>query len=435
MAPDDRQIPQPKPRLTQNQLRGFWAAWGGWALDGMDSFIYALVLVPSLSELLPRSGIPASAANVGFYGGLLFALFLIGWGMSLLWGPVADRFGRVRTLSLTILCYSFFTFLSALSANVWHLAALRLLAGVGIGGEWSMGGTFVAEEWPEDRRKMGAGLMHTGYYFGIFLAAIANYAVGSRYGWRAMFALGGAPALLVGWIRSSVREPKRWEHKIGQLGAKWTMSRAFASLFSPEYRRRTFLNSSYVLVSIIGLWAGSVYVPASVTYLALRDGFSQVQSARFASYATMLLAAGTILGCVLLPWLAEKLGRRAALALYFSFMLFSISIAFGYIFYLSRGALAWFIVCLIFLGIGGANFAMYTLWLPEQYRTECRASAFAFSTSFGRFIGAGITFLVGAGIAHFHTMGTPVAFTSIAFALGLLLLPFGEETRGKPLPA
>jgi MFS family permease len=426
---------EPKPRLTQNQLRGFWAAWGGWALDGMDSFIYALVLVPSLSELLPRSGIPASTANLGFYGGLLFALFLIGWGMSLLWGPVADRFGRVRTLSLTILCYSLFTFLGALSANVWHLATLRLLAGVGIGGEWSMGGTFVAEEWPEDRRKMGAGLMHTGYYFGIFLAALANYAVGSRYGWRAMFALGGAPALLVGWIRYSVREPKRWEHQLARLGPGWTMSRAFAALFSPEYRRRTFLNSSYVLVSICGFWAGLVYVPASVTYLAVRGGFSQAQGAHFASYATMLLSAASILGCVALPWLAEKLGRRATLALYFSFMLFSISIGFGYAFYLSRGALAWFIVCLIFLGIGGANFAMYTLWLPEQYRTECRASAFAFSTSLGRFIGAGITFLVGAGVAHFHSIGTPVALTAIAFAVGLLLLPFGEETRGKPLPA
>ena len=82
--------------LTRNQVRGFWAAWGGWALDGMDSFIYALVLVPALRDLLPRSGLIADEANIGFYGGLLFALFLVGWGMSLLWGPVADRFGRVR---------------------------------------------------------------------------------------------------------------------------------------------------------------------------------------------------------------------------------------------------------------------------------------------------------------------------------------------------
>src|SRR5207253_3968419 len=102
-----------RPSLTPNQVRGFWAAWGGWALDGMDSFIYALVLAPALGELLPRSGLAANQANVGYYGGVLFALFLVGWGFAFLWGPVADRFGRVRTLVLTILCYSLFTFLGA----------------------------------------------------------------------------------------------------------------------------------------------------------------------------------------------------------------------------------------------------------------------------------------------------------------------------------
>src|SRR5438067_6091719 len=197
--------------LTANHIRGFWAAWGRWALDGMDSFIYALVLTPALTELLPKSGIPATPGNVGFYGSVLFAFFLIGWGLSMVWGPIADRFGRVRTLMLTILCYSLFTFLGAIVTSVWQLAIFRLLAGIGIGGEWSMGGTFVAEEWPEDRREMGAGYMHTGYYFGFFLAAIANYFVGTTYGWRAMFALRGAPALPVGATRHAVREPSRWE--------------------------------------------------------------------------------------------------------------------------------------------------------------------------------------------------------------------------------
>jgi hypothetical protein len=78
---------------------------------------------------------------------------------------------------------------------------------------------------------------------------------------------------------------------------------------------------------------------------------------------------------------------------------------------------------------------MYTLWLPEQYPTACRGSAFAFATSVGRFVGAGFTFLVGAGVAHFHSIGTPVALTSLAFAVGLLLVPFGHETRGQTLPA
>jgi len=88
--------------LTRNQIRGFWASWGGWALDGMDSFIYALVLVPSLRDLLPHSGIAPTKSNIGFYGGLLFALFLFRWGLAFLWGPVGDKFGRVRTLMLTI---------------------------------------------------------------------------------------------------------------------------------------------------------------------------------------------------------------------------------------------------------------------------------------------------------------------------------------------
>jgi MFS family permease len=421
--------------LSRNQVRGFWAAWGGWALDGMDSFIYALVLVPALTELLPSSGIAATQANIGYYGSVLFALFLIGWGLSMVWGPIADRFGRVRTLMLTILCYSLFTFLCAVVTTVWQLAIVRLLCGIGIGGEWSMGGTFVAEEWPEERRALGAGYMHTGYYFGFFLAAIANYSIGATHGWRLMFVLGGAPALLVGFIRYGVHESAVWRTQMADRSRRRpAMRQAFLALFSATYARRTIFNSLFMLVSIVGLWAGSVYVPASVTQIAMREGLGPADAARLASYGTMLLSIGTILGCLALPAIAERLGRRVTLALYFAVMFLSIAIGFGYVFYLGTDALEWFLVGLFFLGLGGANFAMYTLWLPEQYSTSCRASAFAFITSVGRFIGAGITFLVGAAVAHFGTIGTPVALTSIAFLLGLLLLPFGEETRGKALP-
>jgi MFS family permease len=419
--------------LTRNQIRGFWAAWGGWALDGMDSFIYSLVLVPALSELLPRSGIRATPGSIGYYGSVLFALFLVGWGVSMVWGPIADRFGRVRTLTLTILCYSVFTLLCGVVTNVWQLAALRFLAGIGIGGEWSMGGTFIAEEWPEDRRKAGGGYMHTGYYFGFFLAALANATVGARYGWRWMFAVGGTPALLITFIRYGVRESAAWERRV-EANRHPPMLTAFRRIFSPFYARRTLLNSLYLLVSIVGLWAGSVHVPTSVREIATRQGFTVAEGTRLASYGTMLLSAGTILGCIVLPSMAERLGRRLTLAVFFLIMLLSIAIGFGYVFYL-REALGPFFVVLFLLGVGGANFAMYTIWLPEQYSTDCRGSAFAFATSVGRFAGAGITFLVGAGVAHFGTIGTPVALTSIAFAIGLLLLPFGEETRGKPLPA
>ena len=426
-----------KDSLNQNQIRGFWAAWGGWALDGMDSFIYALVLVPSLRELLPRSGIPATKGNIGFYGGLLFALFLVGWGLAFLWGPIADKFGRVRTLMITIAWYSVFTFLSALVINVWQLAILRLLAGIGIGGEWAMGGTFVAEEWPEERRRAGAGYMHTGYYVGIFLAAIVNYAIGSHFGhngWRVMFAFGGLPALLLAWVRHGVKEPSRWKEKAPVVHS-WAIWHPFAALFSKSLRRRTVLNTLFMLASICGLWAGTVYVPSAVTTLAEAAGRVGPAAAQLASRATMLVAFATILGCLLMPWLAERLGRRGALAFYFALMLVFIALTFGEVFYMGPSALPRFFVCLFFLGLGGANFAVYTLWLPEQYPTECRASAFAFSTSFARFGGAAITFLVGAGVQHYGSLGIPVAMTSLAFALGLLLIPFGVETRGQALPA
>lgn len=418
------------PSLSSNQIRGFWAAWAGWTLDGMDSFIYALVLVPALRDLLPRSGITASAANIGLYGGILFAIFLTGWGFAFLWGPIADRFGRVRTLVLTILCYSLFTFLGCAAATVWQLALFRFLAGAGIGGEWTIGGVFVAEEWPESRRVQGAAWMHTGYYFGTFLAAIVNYWIG----WRAAFAVGGTPALLVAFIRYGVAEPKRWQHRVRELNRPWGARQAFFALFSPEYRRRTAVNAALLFVSMVGLWAGSAYVPASVTFLATHQGYTNEAAARLASTATMLLSAGTILGCLLLPAIAGPWGRRGSLGFYFVLMFVCIALGFGYVFYLPDN-LAVFLICLFFLGIGGANFGVYTLWLPEQYRTECRGSAFAFATSFGRFIAAGVTFLVGAGVARMHTIGAPVAFTSVAFLIGLALLPWALETRGKELPA
>jgi MFS family permease len=387
-----------------------------------------------LRELLPRSGIPATQGNIGYYGGLLFALFLIGWGFAFLWGPVGDKLGRVRTLMLTILWYSVFTLLSAFVVNLWQLAILRLLAGVGIGGEWAMGGTFVAEEWPEHRRVAGAGFMHTGYYVGFLLAALANYGIGSHFGWRSMFVVGGLPALFLAWIRRAVNEPARWVEK-EKIVHSWSWWRPLTTLFNSNWRRRTILNSLLMLASISGLWAGTVYVPAAVTALSEASGRNGPETAQLASYATILVAFATILGCVLMPVLAERFGRRGALAFYFVLMMVFIVITFGRVYYLGASGLPWFFVCLFFLGLGGANFSVYTLWLPEQYPTECRASAFAFATSFARFCGAGITFLVGAGVRHVGSIGIPVASTALAFVIGLLLVPLSEETRGRLLPA
>ena len=281
---------------------------------------------------------------------------------------------------------------------------------------------------------MGAALMHTGYYFGFFLAAIANYVIGSRLGWRYMFFLGGTPALLIGLIRKNVKEPVRWKKKITELGGKWTVFRAFFQLFSPEYRRRTIINSLYLIVSLCGLWAGSVYVPSAITFIAQREGRSAADAAQLASYSSGLLGIATILGALIVPALADRFGRKFTLGIFYAVMMVSLWVAFGQVFYLQAHALEWFMVCTFFLGLGGANFIVYSFWLPEQYGTECRASAFAFITNFGRFAAAGFTFLVGSGIRYYGSLGVPVGLTALAVVAGLALLPMGLETKGKPLP-
>jgi nitrate/nitrite transporter NarK len=116
-------------------------------------------------------------------------------------------------------------------------------------------------------------------------------------------------------------------------------------------------------------------------------------------------------------------------------MALSVLVTFGYVFYQQGNALPLMMACVFMLGLGGANFAMYTLWLPEQYPTDCRASAIAFVSSVGRFVGVAMVFLVGAGVAAYGSLGVPVALTAVAFIVGLAILPWAEETRGRPLPA
>src|SRR5438105_3930614 len=193
MATTARVTPAIRTPLNANQIKGFWAAWGGWCLDGMDAFIYSLVLVPALQELLPKSGLAATPGNIGFY-----------------------------------------------------------------------------------------------------------------YGWRWMFVLGGTPALLVGWIQSGVHESAAWKAKFDNPAARPRMRDSFAALFTPRFSRQTVTLSLLFTVSIIGLWAGSIYVPTAVTQIAQREGRTMAEAARLASYAGAVLAIGTIIGCLLAPAIAER---------------------------------------------------------------------------------------------------------------------------------
>jgi MFS family permease len=248
-----------------------------------------------------------------------------------------------------------------------------------------------------------------------------------------MFMLGGTPALLVGWIQSGVHESAAWKAKFDNPAARPRMRDSFAALFSPRFSRRTVTLSLLFTVSIIGLWAGSIYVPTAVTQIALREGYAAAEAARLASYAGAVLAIGTIIGCLLAPAIAERVGRRPAMAGYFVLMFVGIAFGFGRVFYLPDALVPFFVLVFV-LGLGGANFALYTLWIPEQYTTECRGSAIGFTSSVGRFAGVAMVFLVGAAIQSYGSLGRPVAYTAIAFIIGLLVLPAAKETKGEPLP-
>jgi len=193
------------------------------------------------------------------------------------------------------------------------------------------------------------------------------------------------------------------------------------------------MNSLYVLVSIIGLWAGVGVRAGGDTDIVNRNKIQGVNLPHLISLATMLLSVATILGCIVLPPVGGTPGAACDAGDLFCVHAGVDCVGIRYIFYLPVDPLKWFIVCLFFLGLGGANFAMYTLWLPEQYPTECRGSAFAFATSVGD-CGGRIYVFSGSGRGALSHYGKPVAFTAIAFAWGLLLLPLGMRQRGKFCP-
>jgi MFS family permease len=313
---------------------------------------------------------------------------------------------------------------------VWQLGLFRLLAGIGIGGEWALAGTYVAEAWPEDRRKMGAGYLQTGYYAGFFLASALNYTIAARYGWRAMFWCGMTPVVVAVIVLLRVKESERWQQKARAAAGGFSSLRR---IFAAPYTQRTVVNTVLLASAICGLWAAAVYAPTAIIALSKRAGMAQPQAVRMSSFGMGLLSLGTILGCLAVPPLAERIGRKQTLAFYYFGMAACILLSFGWAFYLPQG-LSRFIAVLFFLGFFGGNFAVFSLWLPEQYATTVRATAFAFTTSFGRFIAAGVNFGVGALVSRMGTLGKPVAYTAIAFGIGLLVIPFAVETKGNALP-
>ncbi|WP_028935522.1 MFS transporter [Pseudonocardia spinosispora] len=417
-------------KVTPRQRTAFISAFGGWLLDGYNAGIFGLVLSPALIELLPHSGYTPDAGNIAFFGELGVAVFLFGWGCSFLWGPIADRFGRVPALMASILVYAIFTFAAGFSQNVWQLGVFRLLAAIGIGGEWSLAGTFVAESMPERRRAFFGGLLHSGTYWGFLLGALVNLAVGSLLGWRWMFFLGVLPALFVLYIRTQVhQDTERWKE------AAREPSRGFWSylrdVLRPPYRTRSLTNAALVTIGLLGFWASSQYLPTAIKALAIDSGYSPGAATALGSIGVAVLSLLTALACILAPSLCNRFGRRKTLGILFVMMI--IGISGGYAWAYPQQNLPLFFLFVVVMGIGGADFAVFTIWLPEQYPTALRASGFAFSTTMSRFVAAIGTFGIGYGISA-GGIALPLALTAVPFLLAFVLLRFSPETRDQVLP-
>jgi MFS family permease len=263
------------------------------------------------------------------------------------------------------------------------------------------------------------------------LGAVVNIAIGIQMGWRWMFFIGIIPAFFVFYIRSRAVEPAQWVSVSAQT-KRARYGEFIARILRPPYRNRTIGNVLLLIVAIVGLYAGAQYVGASIVDIATREGIARPEALHLASLGLGLVSMFTIFGCWAAPFLANRIGRQNTLAFYFALMTFGIAVGFGWAFYQSHVAFFWF---LPIIGFGGADLAIFTIWLPEQYETEVRASAFAFCTTMSRFVAAGLTFVIGYGISTMHTIGIPLALTAIPFAIGIFLVRLAPETKGKALPS
>ncbi|PYT32448.1 MAG: hypothetical protein DMG57_01755 [Acidobacteria bacterium] len=229
-----------------------------------------------------------TAADIDWYGGIILAIFLVAWAIGgIVFGFVADRFGRSRTLVITILIYAIFTGFAGLAHTWWELALCRFLTALGIGGEWAAGATLVAEVWPESLRVKGAGLLASAGGAGYLLAA-GIYRMMSGQSWRVMFFIGLVPALVAMLARLKVREPEKWRIAKNSGEAK----PGFAELFSLAHRRDTLVGSGLSFEAVFGLWGSTNWTPSLVHELLAPKNLGPDVLTKMVSYAVMTLNVG-----------------------------------------------------------------------------------------------------------------------------------------------
>ena len=397
--------------LSAQQWKSGLAAWLGWMFDGLDMHLYVLVATPFVAELLNvAKDDPDSKPVIGYYSSLIQAAFLIGWALGGgFFGRIADRLGRSRALTLTILVYALFTGLSTFAQTWWQLLIFRFVAALGIGGEWAVGASLLTETWPKRWRPWMAAVLQTGVNLGVMLASLAAICLASlppRY----VFLVGVLPAFLVLWIRRAVPEPEEWHHA-KKLAAD--VEPEFLDLFRSPVRKTTVLTLTVCSLSLTAHWAFLYWYVQQLRNLPELAAWTDTEKTQLVGRTVAWVTAASIAGNFVAAALARWLTYRRAIALlclsYCGSMLITYSAPAGH-------DVLWY--GLMTIGLCQGVFALFTMYLPPLFPTLLRTTGAGFCYNIGRIV-------AGLGTVFFGMFTTVGDYRQALFFAGLLFLPAG----------
>lgn len=400
--------------ITTAQRRSLVAASLGWMLDSMDVQLYALILLEVMESL------SMSVAT----GGLLASFTLLASAVGgVVFGVLADRIGRTKALMLSILVYSVFTAACGLAGSVLQLALFRILLGLGMGGEWACGAALVAETWPPEHRGKAMGLMQSSWAVGYGLAAAATALLLPNFGWRAVFFVGIAPALLTLWIRRRVPEPEIWLRSRRQRLEEDSVG--LRAVFSGPYRRNAILVTFMNAGTMFAWWGLFTWIPSYLKLPVAQGGagLSVVGS----SVWIIVLTIGQWFGYVTFGFVADALGRKRAYLVYLL-----VAAVLVPLYGSTHDATALLVLGPFVAFFGTGYFSGFGAVSAELFPTRIRATAQGLTYNIGRVASASAPFAVG-GLAEVYGLGIAFNLTAIAFLFSAVLAAFIPETRGKVL--
>ncbi len=392
--------------LTSQQWKSGVAAWLGWMFDGLDMHLYTLVAAPFVAQLLGAAS--TADPQVGRYASIIQAAFLLGWALGGgVFGYVGDRFGRARTLSLTVLTYAAFTGLSVFAHTWWQLMILRFLAALGIGGEWAVGASLLAETWPKHWRPWVAAVLQSGVNIGILCAVLANHLLANTPP-RFIFLVGVLPALLVFWIRRAVPEPAEWH--AARAGAQ-NQASGIGELFRGETRRVTVWVMLVCGISLTAHWAFMFWYGMHLRNLPDVVNWSDADKNHLVNTAMFWIIGSSIAGNFFSGWLARFIGYRATIAWTFAAYFLALLGAYGVA--RDHTALLWWFPV---IGFCQGVFALFTMYLPPLFPTLLRTTGAGFCYNIGRVAAA-------FGTVFFGLFSKVGDHRAVLLYAGMLFLP------------